>query len=264
MQPQYSTAVGDIIEGAFSWHMWGRLGWLEIKRRYRRTLIGPFWTTLSLGIFILAMGIVWAHLWKQDPKAYLPFLCSGFLLWVLVSTTLIEGCAVFFSAEGLIKQLRFPYMTLVFSVVWRNLIVFLHNLVIFLLVSLYAGSKFTLATLLVVPGLLLVIANSLWMVLLLGLVCTRFRDVQQVMTSILQLSMFVTPIFWTVDQLGQRFMAFIDYNFLFHLVDIVRSPLLGQSPMPWSWLYVGGVTFIGWGITLELFSRFRRRITYWV
>ncbi|MCA9466712.1 MAG: ABC transporter permease [Nitrospira sp.] len=264
MHAQYGPAIGDIIEGALSWHMWGRLGWLDIKRRYRRTLIGPFWTTLSLGIFILALGIMWAHLWKQDPKTYLPFLCSGFLVWVMVSTTLIEGCAVFFSAEGLIKQLRFPYTTLVCSVVWRNVIVFLHNLIIFLFVSLYAGVQFTWATLLVVPGLLLVIVNGLWMVIILGLVCSRYRDIQQVMSSILQLAMFVTPIFWTADQLGERFGAFIDYNFLFHVVDIVRSPLLGKPPALWSWIFVGAATLLGWVATLVIFSRFRRRITYWI
>ncbi|MGE0474491.1 MAG: ABC transporter permease, partial [Nitrospirales bacterium] len=70
MQPQYGPALVDMIEGTLSWRMWGRLGWLDIKRRYRRTMIGPFWTTLSLGIFILTLGIMWAHLWKQDPKMY--------------------------------------------------------------------------------------------------------------------------------------------------------------------------------------------------
>ncbi|MDR4493601.1 MAG: ABC transporter permease [Nitrospirales bacterium] len=264
MQPQYGPALVDMIEGTLSWRMWGRLGWLDIKRRYRRTMIGPFWTTLSLGIFILTLGIMWAHLWKQDPKMYLPFLCSGFLVWVMVSTTLIEGCAVFFSAEGLIKQLRFPYSMLVWSVVWRNVIVFFHNLIIFLLVGLYAGVPVNAATLLVFPGLVLLILNSLWMVVVLGLVCSRFRDIQQVMSSILQLAMFVTPIFWTADQLGKRFISFIEYNFLFHVVDIVRSPLLGKSPALWSWLYVGGVTLVGWIVAVVIFSRFRRRISYWI
>ncbi len=264
MQPQYGSALADFIEGTLGWRMWGRLGWLDIKRRYRRTMIGPFWTTLSLGIFILTLGIMWAHLWKQDATTYLPFLCSGFLVWVMVSTTLIEGCAVFFSAEGLIKQLRFPYSMLVWSVVWRNVIVFFHNLIVFLLVGLYAGVSVTWSTLLVVPGLLLLILNSLWMVILLGLICCRFRDIQQVMSSILQLSMFVTPIFWTTDQLGKRLISLVDYNFLFHVVDIVRSPLLGKAPSLWSWVFVGVVTFFGWIAALMVFSRFRRRISYWI
>ena len=154
--------------------MWGRLGWLEIKRRYRRTLIGPFWTTLSLGIFIMALGIVWAHLWKQEPKVYLPFLCSGFLVWVMVSSIMTEGAAVFFAAEGIIKQLRFPYSILVCSVVWRNVLVFFHNLFIYVLVGLYAGINVTWATLLVIPGLFFVISSGLWVVILLGLACSRY------------------------------------------------------------------------------------------
>ncbi|MCA9471196.1 MAG: ABC transporter permease [Nitrospirales bacterium] len=264
MQPQYGVVLRDLVVGVLDWRMWGRLGWLEIKRRYRRTLIGPFWTTLSLGIFIMALGIVWAHLWKQEPKVYLPFLCSGFLVWVMVSSIMTEGAAVFFAAEGIIKQLRFPYSILVCSVVWRNVLVFFHNLFIYVLVGLYAGVNVTWATLLVIPGLFFVISSGLWVVIMLGLACSRYRDIQQVVSSILQLSMFVTPIFWTPDQLGERFGAFVDFNLLYHFVDIVRSPLLGRAPTLWSWMFVLVVTIIGWAITLFVYSRFRRRIPYWV
>jgi len=67
---QYDVALADFVEGLTNWRMWGRLGWLDIKRRYRRTVIGPFSTTLSLGIFMFALGIVWANLWHQNLRVY--------------------------------------------------------------------------------------------------------------------------------------------------------------------------------------------------
>lgn len=264
MTPQYDIALADIVHGVQDWRMWGRLGWQETKRRYRRTVIGPFWTTLSLGIFTFTLGILWAQLWKQNPKTYLPFLTAGMLAWVMVSTIITEGCGGFTAGEGLIKSLRISYTVLSCSIVWRNLIVFLHNFVIFAVVVFYANVPVTWNTLLVFPGLLLVSVNGVWVTTLLGMLCSRYRDTQQVIGSILQVAMFITPIFWTPEQLGPHFSTFVDFNFLYHYVDIVRSPLLGRAPAALSWWVAVAGTVVGWGGTLFLFSRFRRRIPYWL
>jgi len=264
MTPQYDLAFRDIVGGLLNWRMWGRLGWQETKRRYRRTLIGPFWTTLSLGIFIFALGIVWAQLWKQNPKTYLPFLASGMLAWVLVSSVITEGCVVFTSGENLIKSLRVSYTTLTCAIVWRNLIVLMHNCIIFIAVMIYASVPVTWNSLLIVPGLLLIAINGIWVIILLGLLCSRFRDVQQVTTSILQVAMFVTPIFWAPQQLGARFSKLVDFNVLFHFVDVLRAPLLGRAPSPWTYAMVLACTIMGWALTVMIYSRFRRRLAYWL
>ena len=264
MIPQYDIALADFAKGFWAWRMWGRLGWQEIKRRYRRTAIGPFWTTLSLGIFVSVLGVVWAGLWHQDPKTYLPFLCAGMLAWNLVQSNINDGCLVFVGGAAFIKQLPFPYSMLTWSMVWRNLIVFAHNFFIFVVIALYAGVPVTAASLLVVPGLILTSLNGIWMATVLGVVCARYRDVQQVVGSLLQVSMFVTPIFFTRDQLGPRFSRFVDFNLLYHYVDIVRSPLLGRAPQTWSWVVVTVALVVGWGATLWFYSRFRRRVPYWL
>jgi ABC-type polysaccharide/polyol phosphate export permease len=264
MTPEYGVAIADIVNGTRNWDMWGRLGWREVKRRYRRTVVGPFWTTLSLAIFVAVLGIVWSRLWNQDPKVYLPYLTSGMLTWVMFSSFCTEGSATFFAAEGLIKQLRVSYTLLAISVVWRNLIVFVHNLAIYVLICFYAGVPASWALLLIVPGLAVICLNGVWIVLFLGMACARFRDLQQLVTSILQVSMFITPIFWAPDQLKGRAAVLVDYNPLFHIVDIVRAPLLGKAPATWTWVVVAAMTVVGWGGTLYFFSRFRRRIPYWL
>lgn len=264
MTQHYAEAIHDIIQGVISYPMWGRLGWQDIRRRYRRTIIGPFWTTLSLAIFIVMLGIVWANLWKLDPKAYLPFLSSGMLAWVFFSALITEGCTTFIAVESLIKQLRISYTLLVCALVWRNLLVFAHNFAIYVFVCLYAGLWPNWNTLLVIPGLAVLCINGVWIALMLGLLCARYRDIQQVVTSILQVAMFVTPIFWQPSQLTGRAILFADYNLLYHYVEIVRDPLLGKPPSAWSWLIVTAATIVGWTTTLCLFSRFRHRIPYWL
>jgi len=100
--------------------------------------------------------------------------------------------------------------------------------------------------------------------LVLAMVCARFRDIQQIVISILQVSMFVTPIFWSPDQLRGRLVAAVEYNLLYHYVDIIRAPLLGRAPATLSWVIVFMATVVGWAIAFCLYSRFRRRIPYWL
>jgi ABC-type polysaccharide/polyol phosphate export permease len=264
MIPQYGPVIEDIVQGLQAFDMWGRLGWRDTKRRYRRTLIGPFWTTLSLSIFVIVLGVVWSHLWNLDPKLYMPFLTSGMITWIMISTIVSEGCTTFLTGEVLIKQLRIPYTLLACTVVWRNFIVFVHNISIYVLVCLYAGVQMSWAMLLIVPGIALVCVNAAWMVLMIAIACARFRDIQQLILSIMQVAMFVTPIFWSPDQLRGRVGFIVDYNLLFHLVEVVRSPLMGRAPGWLTWVMVSIAAIFGWALTLYVYARFRRRIPYWL
>ncbi len=257
-------ALVDVAAGMQAANIWGRLGWRETKRRYRRTVFGPFWTTVSLGIFVLTLGLLWANLWHQDAKAYLPYLTSGMLCWTLFSAVCNEGCVGFHSYEMLIKQIRISYTLLACAIVWRNLIVFLHNMSIFVLVCLYAGVSVTWSTLLVVPGLLLLSLNLVWIATLFGAMCARYRDIHQLVTNLLQISLFLTPIFWSPNQLRGRVATVAEYNPLYHLVAVVREPLLGNAPQPLHWTVVGVITVIGWALTLQVMCKFRHRIVYWL
>ena len=264
MDAHYAEAFDDIVNGLRLYDMWGRIGYAEIKRRYRRTVIGPFWSSLSLAIFVVILGITWAQLWKIDPKEYLPFLSAGMICWFLFSAFVTEGCQVFIASEGLIKQLRISYMMLVCSLIWRNLIVFIHNLVIYIPICIYGQVPVNIYTLAVIPGLFFLCLNGVWIVIVLGLLCARFRDIQQVVISLLQISMFVTPILWSPKLLTGRAVVLVDYNMIYHYIVIVRDPLLGQPPSAWSWFMVIVATIVGWAFTLYLYSRFQRRIAYWL
>lgn len=263
MTPQYAIALEDFSRGITDLRVWGRLGWAEVRRRYRRTLIGPFWTSLSLAIFVVALGVVWATLWHQAVRTYLPFLCAGLIAWTFVSTTVVESCTMFVAQEALIKQMRFSYSMLAASVVWRNLIVFFHNLAVYVVVAAICWPPVNFYTLLVLPGLLLTSLNLMWIALLFGLLSARFRDVQQFVQAMLGIAMFVTPIFWQPAQLAKH-PVLVHANFLFHLVDVIRAPLLGEAPRLESYAVVILMNLVGWLITFDVYSRFRRRLAYWL
>ena len=258
------VACVDVIAGMSAIDIWGRLGWRETKRRYRRTAFGPFWTTVSLAFFVTSLGLVWSNLWHKDPKTFLPYLTSGMLCWVFFLAVCTEGCGSFYGYEKLIKQLRISYTLLGSAVVWRNAIVFFHNLIIYVLVGIYAGISVNWASLLVIPGFALLCLNAVWIVVVLGTICARYRDFQQLVANILQVSLFLTPIFWSPDQLSGHAAFFAQFNPLYHLIAIVREPLLGQAPTLMNWLVVGLITMVGWMVTLQILTKLRHRIVYWL
>jgi ABC-type polysaccharide/polyol phosphate export permease len=263
LKPDYKLAVTDLVRGLLAWRVWGRLGWQEVKRRYRRTVLGPFWLTLSLGMFIGGLGLVWAPLFGTNVHDYLPFVTAGMISWTLVATIINEGCVTYTGAESLIKQLNFTLSILNWTLVWRNVIVFFHNLLIAVVVYLILRVPVTANILLVLPGLAIIAINGVWISMLLGMISTRFRDVPQLVSNLVQVLMFVTPVFWYAHQLGARAWL-MDYNVLFHIIEVVREPLLGQVPRLLSYQVTIGLALVGWTVTLCLYARFRRRIAYWL
>jgi ABC-type polysaccharide/polyol phosphate export permease len=259
------TAAQDLIGGARRIDLWGRLGWLDVKRRYRRTVLGPFWTSISLGVYVISVGIVGAGLWHQNITEYLPFLVTGMIVWILVSNIINESCNLLVSGHSLFRNVRFEYSILAYALVWRNLAVFFHNLLVYVIVvGALQPRLIGFTALLALPGIALVAANGVWIALLCGMFCLRFRDVAHIIASVVQISMFVTPIFWPPENLeGSLHFYFVDANPLFHMVDLVRGPLLGRVPAFISYVIVLGITVLGWSLTYRVFKHFRKRISYW-
>ncbi len=259
---QTTLAVLDIVQGAHAFHLWGLLGWQDIRRRYRRSKLGPFWLTITMAILVAALGTLYGALFKFEAAEYVPFLALGFIIWALLSRLITEGCSAFISAESIIKQVSLPLSVHVYRVVWRNLIIFGHNAVIFVIVAVVFSVKPGWAGLLALPGLVLLCVNGIWVGLFLGIVSARFRDVPPIVGSVMRIAFFMTPIIWMPTLLSGR-AAFLDFNPFFHFVEVIRAPLLGHMPGLVSWCAVLGITFGGWLLTFALFRRYRRRIAYW-
>lgn len=260
-----AAAWGDLVNGLLRFELWGRIGWLDVKRRYRRTALGPFWTSATLAIYTVAVGIVGAGLFHQNIREYLPYLSSGMIVWTLISTIIIKSCNALIVGHILFRNVRFEYSILAYALVWRNFIIFLHNLVIYLaIILILKPSLFDLKMLVVIPGLFIILINGVWIALLCGMLCLRFRDIQPIVQTVISIFMLVTPIFWSADGLsGLRQFIFVQLNPLYRLIDIVRGPLLGTIPTTASYVAALVITAMGWGFAFMIFRRFRTRISYW-
>ena len=261
---QIRRGLIDLCEGALRIHLWGLLGWQDIRQRYRRSLIGPFWLTISMGTMIAALGLLYAGLFGLELASYLPFLALGFIVWGLITGFVTEGCTAFTTADAIIKQVELPLSVHVYRILCRNIIVFAHNFLIFVLVAIIFSVFPGWAGFFFIPGLVLLILNGVWIGLLFGLISARFRDVPQVAASVVQVAFFLTPIIWKPESLPNSSILVLYLNPFFYLVEVVRAPLLGSVPSLSFWLMTLGFTLAGWVVAFYFFQRFRWRIAYWM
>lgn len=253
------------LQGFLEWRIWFYMAFAEIKRRYRRTLFGPFWVTLSIAIFIGTMGVIFPILWHTDVRTYIPFFSSGYIIWSFISLTTTDACNTFVDASGLIKQTSLPFTVYANNVVARNLLVLLHHLPVFIIIMFIFSVPIGINTLKFIPGLLIICLTSTWLCILLGMFTSRFRDIKQIVTSLLQISMFITPIFWEPSQLGDsKARLLVTMNPLYHFIQIARAPLLNQAPSINNWLITIIICILGWLFTLLMLGKNRKHIVFWL
>lgn len=241
------------------------LAWQDIQQRYRRSALGPFWLTLSMSVMIGAIGLVFSQVFKTPIHDFLPFITIGIILWTFISNVIIEGCTGFIVAENIIKQLPIPLFVHILRMVWRNVLILAHNIVIFPIVLFIVGKPIGLAALLSIPGFILATINLTWVALILATICARYRDMPQMINSLIQVMFYLTPIIWMPKTVSAHVSNYLlDLNPVYHLVEIMRAPLLGELPTITNWLVSIAMATIGSLLALTFYGNYRRRIAYWL
>jgi lipopolysaccharide transport system permease protein len=263
MMAPIDSAWADWWAGTLCVDLWSTLAWYDIVLRYRRSLLGPMWITLSMGTLLLGMGPLYAGLFDVPLARFFPHLALGIIFWNFFSSTLNDGCLVFVGAAAYLKQGYVPRSALVWRSLTRHLLFLAHHVVLYVPVAMWAGVAWNSRMLLVIPGLLVVIINFHALSITLGFLSARFRDVPNIVTSSLQLLMFLTPVFWFPEKLPGR-SRFILYNPLAQLLDIVRLPLMGGLPAPGTIWFLAYFTTLNIAVAALLYRGCRRKVVYWV
>lgn len=253
----------DICGSLRGWPLWFTLGNFDVVQRFRRTALGPLWVTLSFGILIAMLTVVYGQVLHMERRVYVPYLTAGLVAWNFIALVLQEASDAFIVEAPILWQTYIPRSACVFRVLWRNLLVLGLNALIFLLAAVFFRLHFTLSMFLAVPGLLLLCINLLWISLLLALVSVRFRDFPRLVALTLQLLLLLSPVIWRADATPKlRMLA--QWDPLYHAIELLRSPLLGLSPSRSTWTISVCAALAGGAFTAYLFGRYRHRITYWL
>ncbi|WP_137725759.1 ABC transporter permease [Prescottella subtropica] len=268
----FRRAFQDLRDGFAQRELWLNLGWQDIKQRYRRSVIGPFWITIATGVQATAMGILYSALLGMPLQTFLPYVTVGLIVWNLISASMLEGSEVFIANEGLIKQLPSALSVHIYRLVWRQLLFFGHNLLIYVIMVFAFGvwKNMTWTALAAIPALALIVLNALWVSIVFGIFATRYRDIAPILSSLTLLLFVLTPIFWSTevlkDQGGEvaERARIAELNPLYHFLDIVRAPMIGQDQQAYHWYIVLAFTVVGWIVAILALRKYRARVAYWV
>lgn len=261
---EFNMAFRDLTNSAQRLGLAWSLAWHDVVSRYRGSILGPFWITISMGLMVLGIGIVYAKLFDVAVAEFLPLVALGIVFFGTITGIINDGCDTFTAAKNMLSQTNLPMFTFVWRVVLRNLINLAHHLVIVIVVLLVYGywRKMNLAGGAV--GLVFLVANTGWISMFVGIVSARFRDIPQVVQSITQFAMFITPVFWPADRLQGAKHAVLDFNPFYHMLEAVRAPMMGAPIAPHTYLVLAIMAAIGWAAVFSLFAITRRRIVHYL
>lgn len=260
---RWSRSVQDIGEGLSRWRLAWVLARSDITHRYRGSVLGPLWMTISTAVMLTALGFLYAKLFRIELSSYLPWLSVSLIIWNIINQVLAEACTTLTNAEGIIRQMPLAYSVQAIRVVFRNALVAAHNLpliaVVFLIFDVSPGWGMLEALI----GFALLAINAFWSALFLGALCARFRDIPPIVASIVQIMFFVTPVIWKPELVGV-WSSYLPLNPLFSIMETMRGPIMG-TPVPATvWLSAVSCTVVLSAVSLAFFTRFRARVAFWV
>ncbi len=257
------SAALDIGTGLVRWRTSFKLGLQDIELRYKRSLLGPFWISAALIATVLALAYVFADVFQRDFVSYVSFIGAGLLVWQLILALVTESCASVTEHTSFLQNVRMPMSVIAGRIVVRNAIVFTHNLIAIVVLLVMFGAVLQPVALWALPGAVVVLTFGYFLTLALGPICTRFRDIPLVIQSAMQVIFFVTPIFWMPQTMSHRPM-FVAGNPFFHLIELVRAPLLGREPTLLNWQVSLYCCAIAATLGLIVISITRKRVNLWL
>jgi lipopolysaccharide transport system permease protein len=217
----------------------------ELRVKYRGSLLGVAWSLVNPLVLVAVYTLVFSVLWKAFSIPHYPlFVLSGLLVWVFFQSSLLAASSSLLEHANLVKQVRFPRQLLPLAVVGTNLVSLAVMLVVVLVLNLAVipatRSTFWAALLFMVPVVALVSGLSI----IVASATVVFRDVEHLISNVLLPWFFLTPIFYTFEQLPkiEQHPVLADLlhygNFITPPLLAVRDPLFfGELPAAGDALY---------------------------
>ena len=257
------AALKDVADGVRLAPLWWRLGLDQTASRFQRSVLGPFWMACNLLVIAFALAFVVSLLMGVDMSKSYPQVVAGLLAWSLVGTTIAEAQAIFLYNSGLMQSQRLPLSFYVFLHAQKSATNFLFQLIAFWGVMLVLN-KFVVPHWTLIPAVALVLLIVCFQGFIIAIPSTRFRDVAYMMSYVVQLLFYVTPVFWMADHVSAQRRWVVELNPFAHQVDLLRAPLLGQAPAASDWIWVLGTTGVLALIAFALLAMFRKRVVFWL
>jgi lipopolysaccharide transport system permease protein len=258
------AGAAELAGGLRNWRVWHLIGVRELRHRYARSRLGQLWLTLSTAIMIAGMGLVWSLLWNLPLRELLPFFGIGLIMWQFLTHVWADCTSILVAHSPIYRNQKMNFSVSIYSVIYRNIVVLAHNSIIIVILIVVFGVPVNWYLLQIVPALVLTLITLAWSGYLIAMACLRYRDLIQLIANWLQVMFFLTPVLWKPELLPAPYHFIIDFNPLAQLMELLRSPLLGQPVGTWTWCFTLLLALAGGFLALPGIGRWQRRVIFWM
>ncbi|KAF1715939.1 hypothetical protein CSC74_12265 [Pseudoxanthomonas yeongjuensis] len=261
-----SNLFRDLSASIRNPEFWALSGWLDIVVRYRQSRLGIFWLMAPAIIYVWGMGSFFASMQNQSIVAFAAHMALGYTLFRLVSSVVIESTSAFTAAGSFIMDGHVRLTDFVLRVLAKALFYFVASIpVVVIALALYPGVRWEglVFALLSFP---LVLANTLWVGVLFAVIGARFQDLSQFIGNIFMFAFLLTPIVWKADSMPVDSIrgTVARFNPLYHMVEVVRAPILGEPLEPLTLYYLAIMALAGWVLAALVYRRYARFVPIWI
>lgn len=244
---------------------WTYSTWLKFGLKYRKTALGPIWLAVGPALFVIFLGYLYSGVMNVELERFVPHLAIGYVTWTLFSGFMVNSSTVYVRRRSEILQGVMRLTDLSLADTFQVFLTYLHQFIIIIGVFIYFKLVPTPYALVGILGIVIVLLNGLWISVFFGILGARFRDLVEVVSAVMRLFFFITPIIWMpVNGTGGVLGKFLILNPFYHYLEIVRAPFLNQPIAPMSWMVVGMITVSGFLLAAFVFENAAKRVSLWV
>lgn len=265
LRRQVAAAREDLGTAWRQRRIWATFALRAAGNRYRRSVLGPWWQTLSTLIFVFGLAVLRSGLGGTDLREAIPYVGLGYVAFGLSSGGLMAGMNAYIGAGPELSTSRAPYSGYVMRAVTIEVIDFLHDAVAVLVMAAVLALAVSASWLWSFLAVILIVMSSFGAGLWLGPLAARFRDIPPLVSSVLRLMFLLTPIFWSIDNLAANDRSWLAWwNPFTYQVLAFRDPILGTGHHFLPLLVTAGLALGNLALGLCAFVVCRARVPYWV
>ena len=261
---EIAAGFEDFIHSFEQWPLWKTLAVNDIMSRYRGSILGPFWITVTTISFVLGISLVYGALMHIPIEKYVPWVTTGVVIWNTMAATILESGDAYILSSAIIRAGSLPLPMFVWRVIFRNVLNFGHQVIVIVGVAIWFHYILKINLPMAIVGFALVLINISWISFAAAILAARFRDIQQVISTMMQLIFFVSPVIWIPNETLSGRSQLLTVNPFFHLLAVTRDPLLGIPTPLNSILLLLAMGAGGWLITFLLYASVRRKIVHYL
>ena len=256
--------LNQILYNIKNYEFWLIPSVIELKKKYKKTKIGPFWNLLSNIILMSIISLVWTQIFKIKLIDFFPHMFIGLTLWYFITEVLVGSCSLITEKyESIFQNRDITLINLIFRNFFYSFFIYIHNIPVFLILFITSNNDYLINFLLLMIGIILLSLNLIWLSIVLTFIGTKYRDIKPLISVIMSGGILLTPIMWKKEMLGQ-FSNYIYLNPFVYFIDVIRMPMLAEKIQFFVYWVNIFLIIIGFLFCNLIFKKYGKKIVFWI